>query len=62
MNQQSDLDVKDSIEIESLKNIAVRKSENGFVVALIDNEGVEMVRGYGETPSKALNDLHGNLI
>ena len=62
MTQQSELEVYDSIQIGSLKNISVRENENGFVVALVDNEGVEMVRGYGETPFQALNDLHGNLI
>ncbi|MCB9191770.1 MAG: hypothetical protein H6603_01210 [Flavobacteriales bacterium] len=52
----------DTIQVEKLSNIHINETENGFVVALTDQEGFEIVRGFGDTVTKALNDMHGNLI
>jgi hypothetical protein len=51
-----------SIDLSQLQNFAIREAENGFVVALTDDEGFESVRGFGNTPTEAINDLHSNLI
>jgi len=51
-----------SIDLSHLQNFAIREAENGFVVALTDDEGFESVRGFGNTPTEAINDLHSNLI
>ncbi|MCF8275368.1 MAG: hypothetical protein K9J17_01435 [Flavobacteriales bacterium] len=51
-----------SIELEALRHITVREENNGFVVSLTDDMGFETVRGYGNSPTEALNDLHRNLI
>jgi hypothetical protein len=53
---------KDTIQVEELSNIKITESENGFVVALTDQEGFEIVRGFGDTLTEALNDMHSNLI
>lgn len=52
----------DTIQVEELSNIQITESENGFVVALTDQEGFEIVRGFGDTVTEALNDMHSNLI
>ena len=51
-----------SIDLSHLQNFAIREAENGFVVALTDDEGFESVRGFGNTPTEGINDLHSNLI
>ena len=50
------------IDPSGLSNIAIREEGNEFVVALIDNEGFETVRGFGLSLTEAMNDLHRNLI
>lgn len=56
------IETEDTIQAEELSHIRVSETENGFVVALTDTEGFEIVRGFGETITDALNDLHSNLI
>lgn len=56
------IDTTDTIQAEELRNIRVSETEDGFVVALTDKEGFEIVRGFGGTVTEALNDMHGNLI
>ena len=51
-----------SVELKQLQNFALREDENGFVVAIVDDNGFESLRGFGETPTEAMNDLHRNLI
>jgi len=51
-----------SIDMSGLSNITVKENQDGFVVALIDDQGFETVRGFGANPAKAINDLHRNLI
>ncbi|MBI1286984.1 MAG: hypothetical protein GC178_05335 [Flavobacteriales bacterium] len=51
-----------TIQAEELKNILIQETETGFSVSLIDNEGDEIVRGFGTSVTEALNDLHSNLI
>jgi len=45
-----------------LKNIQIEEVEGQYKVELIDKEGDPILRGFGITPFKALNDLHNNLI
>ena len=56
------IDINHSIETSALTNFSITEDENGFVVALTDDEGFESVRGFGSTPVEAMNDLHRNLI
>jgi len=56
------IETVDTIQAEELSNIRVSKTETGFVVALTDQEGFEIVRGFGDTVTQALNDMHSNLI
>ena len=55
-------EIEPSIDLRKLSNITIREEENGFVVALTDDEGYETVRGFGTSPTEAMNDLHRNLI
>lgn len=55
-------EIEPSIDLRKLSNITIREEENGFVVALKDDEGYETVRGFGMSPTEAMNDLHRNLI
>lgn len=54
--------VNHSVDLSQLQNFAIREEENGFVVALVDDGGFETVRGFGNSPTEAMNDLHRNLI
>lgn len=56
------IETADTIQAEELSNIRVSETETGFVVALTDQEGFELVRGFGNTVTEALNDMHSNLI
>lgn len=51
-----------TIHAHELKNIRITEVDNGFSATLIDNDGFEIVRGFGQTITEALNDLHSNLI
>lgn len=54
--------INQELTIEELKNIKITFENKMYVVALIDKTGFEIIRGYGDTPADALNDLHSNLI
>ena len=56
------VETTDTIQTEELSNIRVSETENGFFVALTAKEGFEIVRGFGNTITEALNDMHSNLI
>lgn len=61
-NQVEDTALNTTIDLGQLQNFTIREEENGFVVALKDDEGFETVRGFGVSPTEAMNDLHRNLI
>lgn len=62
MAKHTATELLEPIIIENLNNISIQESEIGFVVALVDDVGIELVRGYGNSPEEALNELHRNLI
>lgn len=45
-----------------MKNVCISETADGFVAALIDSEGLEVVRGFGQTAIEAFNDMKQNLI
>lgn len=45
-----------------LKHLQFQSQNEGYMVTLVDLQGSEILRGYGDSPSDALNDLHSNLI
>lgn len=51
-----------SININDLKNIKVTLENNQYTAVLVDGEGFDIIRGFGSTPTEAINDLHSNLI
>ena len=61
-NGTSAIAINHLIEISALSNLSITEDENGFVVAIVDDNGFESLRGFGETPTEAMNDLHRNLI
>jgi len=48
--------------ISNFKHITFEKLEKGYVGTLVDLDGNELVRGYGNTTIEAINDLHSNLL
>jgi len=48
--------------ISNFKHMTFEKLEKEHVVTLIDLNGNEVVRGYGNTTIEAINDLHSNLL
>ncbi|GHC60849.1 hypothetical protein [Ulvibacter litoralis] len=50
------------INVLNLKYLKVEYINNQNVVILVDNEGFEILKGYGNTITDAMNDLHQNLI
>lgn len=61
-NGPSAIAINHLIQISALSNISITEDENGFIVAIVDDNGFESIRGFGETPTEAMNDLHRNLI
>ena len=51
-----------TIDLTQLSNVSVRQENDEFIASLMDDEGMELLRGFGHSPIEALNDLHGNLI
>ncbi len=45
-----------------LKNLKFEIINDEYVVSLIDKEGYEIIKGYGVSIIKAINDLHHNLL
>lgn len=50
------------IKISEFKNLKFEYIKNKYVATLIDNQGFEILKGYGVSITKAINDLHHNLI
>jgi hypothetical protein len=53
---------KRKIKIEELEHLNVEFINHEYIATLIDSVGYGILKGYGSTPAKALNDLHNNLI
>ena len=53
---------KDTINVCELSYLKFDKKAEEHIVTLIDEEGFEVLKGYGKTLTTALNDLHQNLI
>lgn len=53
---------KEEFLITQLKHIKLEKKSKECIVTLIDSTGYEIVKGYGETATEALNDLHSVLL
>lgn len=45
-----------------LKHLKFEKMNNEHIVTLIDSTGYEIIKGYGDTPIEAINDLHSCLL
>ena len=45
-----------------LKHLKFKKNKKEFIVTLIDEDGFEILKGYGISPTEAINDLHSNLL
>jgi len=48
--------------LTELKNLKFQKNKNEIMVTLVDNDGFEILKGYGMSPTEAINDLHSNLL
>ncbi|SHJ21088.1 hypothetical protein SAMN04488508_106263 [Aquimarina spongiae] len=52
----------DEINLSRLKHIKFEFNSGEHIAILIDHEGYEILKGYGDSQMVALNDLHENLI
>lgn len=50
------------IKASEFENLKFELVNNEYIVSLIDKEGFEIIKGYGITIVKAINDLHHNLL
>lgn len=50
------------ISTSEFKNLKFEYIKNEHVVALVDKQGYEIIKGYGVTTIDAINDLHNSLI
>jgi len=48
--------------ISNFKHLTFEKLDKEHVVSLVDLNGNKIVRGYGNTPIKAITDLYSNLL
>lgn len=54
--------IRITIPLKELFNIHIEEVGNEFVAAWIDAKGNERVRGFGNHPITALQDLNSNLL
>lgn len=54
--------VNKKIGIEELQHIKFEFIKQEYVATIIDTDGFEILKGYGLSIIKAINDLHNNLI
>ena len=50
------------INTNLIKNIKFQVLNGKYIVSLIDLQGYEILKGYGNTIEEAINDLHCNLL
>jgi len=50
------------INLGQLNHLRFEKSNEEYIVTLIDDFGFESLKGYGASPIEAINDLHQTLI
>ncbi|WP_026932615.1 hypothetical protein [Christiangramia echinicola] len=63
MNKEIDTKMVDEkIKIVELQHIKWEYIEQEYVATLIDTDGFEILKGYGLSIIKAINDLHNNLM
>ena len=63
MNKEIDTKMVDEkIKIVELQHIKCEYIEQEYVATLIDTDGFEILKGYGLSIIKAINDLHNNLM
>ncbi len=56
-------DRPDEILIKAkLKYLKFGRDQNEYEVALVDEGGYEIIKGYGKSTIEAINDMHNNLI
>ncbi len=51
-----------SINPMDLKHLRIEVLNSEYTVALTDLDGIEILKGYGNSIEEAINDLHHNLI
>ena len=58
----NNIEYETTLSLPKLKHIKFKLKEGEYIAVLIDHEGYEIVKGYGDSPLTALDDLHQNLI
>ena len=65
-NTSTEHEINDSpneiLKKAELKYLKFERRQNEYVATLIDEEGYEILKGYGNSTIEAINDMHHNLI
>ncbi|MBQ4914574.1 hypothetical protein J8L85_09025 [Maribacter sp. MMG018] len=51
-----------NINTNELKHLSFNRKEGQYIVSLLDSDKYAVLRGYGKTPTEAINDLHAGLL
>ena len=54
--------MKTTLDINKLKHLKLKFSDNLYIVSLIDRKGYEIIRGFGSSITEAINDLHSSVL
>ena len=61
----NDLSFKNKVILIStieFEHLLFEQKNDEYVVTLVDKKGYKILKGYGTSTAKAINDLHHNLI
>lgn len=51
-----------NVDTKELEHLMFQKDNGQHIVSLIDKEGYQILRGYGNSIVEAINDLHAGLL
>ena len=54
--------IVEKVQLSKFKHIKFELENDEHIVSLVDAEGCEILKGYGNSIIEAMNDMHHNLI
>lgn len=54
--------INEKIKIAELQHLKLEFIKQEYIVTLMDIDGFEILKGYGASTIKAMNNLHKNLL
>ncbi len=62
MNDSSYKNKEMHISTIEFEHLLFEQKRDEYIVTLVDKKGYKILKGYGTSTAKAINDLHHNLI